>query len=203
MTETLMKRSVLRGTLAVVSTVLAGTGLWGLVLLLRACDQPAAISPEKVADYLHAVIEANRTTYTKHVVEKMQRKGIVEAAETWKQENALPLPAQFLIETGKAVAERGIGIKYRLASLTPIYVWNGPATEFERQGLEAVLKHPERPFTGFIRRGRERYFQAIYADVAVAQSCIACHNAHLNSPRRDYKLNDVMGGLVITIPVDH
>ena len=36
---------------------------------------------EMVADYLHAVIEANREVYTKHVVERLQAKGVVVASE--------------------------------------------------------------------------------------------------------------------------
>lgn len=151
---------------------------------------------------MHAVIQANRTVYATNVVDKMQEKGIVQAAEHWRQENALPLPAQFLMDTGRLVAEQGSGIKYRLASLWPIYVWNNPQSDFERKGLEAVVKNPDRPFTGFVRTGREKYFQAIYADLAVAHACAECHNKHPNSPRRDYTLNDVMGGIIITIPLN-
>jgi len=196
-----MKRSLVRGTVLVLLIMLGGVGYWGIEALLKGSDQPMTILPEKVADYVHAIIEANRTVYATNVVDKMQEKGIVEAAEHWRQENALPLPAQFLIETGRLVAESGVGIKYRLASLWPIYVWNNAQSDFERKGLEAVAKNPDRPFTGFVRIGRERLFQAVYADRAVAHACAECHNRHPNSPRRDYKLNDVMGGIVITIPV--
>ena len=49
-----------------------------------------SISPETVADYVHAIIEADRTVYTTHIVKRMQEKGIVSAAEHWEQENALP-----------------------------------------------------------------------------------------------------------------
>jgi hypothetical protein len=159
------------------------------------------MSPEKVAEHVHAIIQANRTAYETHVVDRMQVKGI-EAAEHWKQKVALPLPAQFLIETARLLAEQGSGIKYRLVSLWPIYVWNAPATNFERKGLQAVIDNPGQPYTGFITNDRKRYFQAVYADLAVAQSCVDCHNSHSNSPRRDFKLNDVMGGIVITIPLE-
>ena len=196
-----MSRTLVWGMVFVLLIILGGVGSWGVRALLQGADQPVTIPPEKVADYVHAVIEANRTVYATNVVDKMQEKGIVEAAEHWRQENALPLPAQFLIETGRLVAESGVGIKYRLASLWPIYVWNNAQSDFERKGLEAVTKNPERPFTGFVRIGRERFFQAVYADRAVAHACAECHNRHPNSPRRDYKLNDVMGGIVITIPV--
>ena len=56
--------------------------------------------------------------------------------------------------------------------------------------------------TEIITSGGERYFQAVYADRAVTQACIGCHNAHPKSPKRDFRLNDVMGGIVITIPVE-
>jgi hypothetical protein len=166
----------------------------------RDTPQPG-IPPATVADYVHAVIEADRAIYTTHVVDRMQEKGVVAASENWESQNTLPLPAQFLIDSSRMVAKKDRGLRYRLISLWPIYERNGPATDFERGGLEAILKQPEKTYTGYVDSGGRRYFQAIYADVAVAQACIGCHNAHPHSPRRDFKLNDVMGGIVITLPV--
>jgi len=40
---------------------------------------------ETVADYLYALIEADREVYTKHVVERMQIKGVVVASENWRR----------------------------------------------------------------------------------------------------------------------
>jgi len=179
-----------------------GLGVWGISSFTTSSDTEAKLDPAKVADQIHAVIQANRTIYATHVVDKLQAKGSVTAAEYWRQEDVLALPAQFLIETGRLVGEKGTGLKYRLVSPWPIYVWNAPSTDFERKGLEAIAKHPEQPFTGFVKVGRDRSFQAVYADTAIAQSCVDCHNAHPNSPRRDFKLNDVMGGIVITIPIE-
>lgn len=197
-----MKPSFLWGTVIAFLGLVIGLGYWGISSLGKTDDNEVGIAPAKVAEHLHAIIEASRTVYTSHVVEKMQAKGIVEAAEHWKQEIALPLPAQFLMETGRLVAEKGSGVKYRLVSLWPIYVWNAPSTDFERKGLEEVIKDPEKPYTGFVKSGRDRYFQAIYADIAISQACVDCHNSHENSPKRDFKLNEVMGGIVITIPVE-
>ncbi len=167
-------------------------------------DNPGAggISPEKVAGYVHAVIEADRTIYTMHIVNRMQSKGIVSATEHWEQENSLPLPAQFLQHSGRLVAESGRGIRYRLISLTPIYHRNAPATDFERKALETLRQQPERPVTGMVSSGKKRYFQAIYPDRAVSAACVTCHNSHPLSPKQDYKLNDVMGGIAITIPLE-
>ena len=38
-------------------------------------------------------------------------------------------------------------------------------------------------------------------DVAVSQAGGNCHNSHVDSPRTDFALNDVTGGIVIRIPV--
>ncbi len=175
--------------------------LAGTFVAAKSGTTPPGIPPATVADYVHAVIEADRAIYTKHVVDRMQEKGVVAASENWESQNTLPLPAQFLIDSARMVAKKDRGIRYRLVSLWPIYERNGPATDFERGGLEAILKQPEKTYTGYVESGGRRYFQAIYADLAVAQACIGCHNAHPNSPRRDFKLNDVMGGIVITLPV--
>jgi hypothetical protein len=159
---------------------------------------------ETVADYLHAVIEADRDVYTRHVVERMELKGIVVASENWMETNTLPLPIQFLMESGRLVAKKGTKIRYRLISLWPINKRNAATTDFERIGLGTFITHitqPNRPYVGFAELEGGRYFQAIYADRAVTQACIGCHNAHPASPKRDFKPNDVMGGIVISIPL--
>ena len=180
---------------------MATVGFWSLSSAARDSGGSGKIAPEKVAEYVHAVIEADRTIYTTQVVDRMQEKGITSAVEHWEQQNALPLPAQFLQYSGRVAAEKGSGIRYRLISLWPIYQRNAPSTEFERKGLEAVISQSQRPFTGTVTSGQKQFFQAIYADTAVAKACVSCHNAHPLSPKRDFKLNDVMGGIVITVPL--
>jgi len=180
-----------------------GLSVGGLVGPSSATTEGTAVSlpVEMVADYLYAVIEADREVYTRHVVERMQSKGVVVASENWEEKNTLPLPAQFLIESGRVMARKGIGIQYRLISLWPINKRNVASSEFQKTGLGTVLLHPTKPHTGFVKEGGARYFQAVYPDLAVAQACIGCHNAHPDSPKRDFKINDVMGAIVISIPV--
>lgn len=159
------------------------------------------VAAEKVADFIHSVIEADRTLYTTHVVQRMQENEIVKANENWKREVALPLPAQMLALAGLRVKSKGTGLEHRLISLWPIYEKNRPASKFEIMGLEALAVDPTRPYTSIIRKDGRPYFQAIYADKAVSPSCLNCHNSHPLSPRQDYKLNDVMGGIVISFPL--
>lgn len=164
-------------------------------------DQGHGVRYQTVADYIHDIIEADRTLYTTHVVDRMQETGTAIASEGWRERNALPLPAQMLLLSGERVKENGRGLHYRLASLWPIYKKNGPANDFERNGLQAVQQNPDEPYTSLITQGDESRFMAIYADLAVSKSCVNCHNRHLLSPKRDHKLGDVMGGIIISFPV--
>lgn len=177
---------------------------WTAAAVYAAKESPKAngIAPEKVADYIHAVLEADRTFYTSHIVNRLQHKGIVASTEHWEQDNTLPLPAQFLHHSGRLVAESGRGIRYRLIGFSPIYQRNAPATEFERDALDRLRREPDRPVTGIVSSGKKQYFQAIYSDRAVSPACVSCHNSHPLSPKQDFQLNDVMGGIAITIPLE-
>lgn len=160
-----------------------------------------AVTAEKVAGFIHAILEADRTIYTTHVVQRMQENDVVKAEEAWKREKALPLPAQFLALSGLHVKSSGLGLEHRLISLWPIYEKNRPHSKFEKTGLEAITANPNKPYTQITEKNGIKIFQAIYADKAISQSCIECHNNHPLSPKHNYKINDVMGGLIISFPL--
>ncbi len=153
-----------------------------------------------MAEYVYAIVQADRTLYTTHVWERMQELGVTAATEQWKKQGTLPLPAQMLLMTGEAVQGQGTSLRIRLTSLWPINKANSPADEFERLGLERVAKEPQKPYAGIVSQGDRRMFKAIYADRAITKACVECHNGHSSSNRRDLKLNDVMGAIVISFP---
>jgi len=168
-------------------------------------DEPKSmnnLSPATVADFIHSIVEADRKIYTTHIVKRMQDQGIVLAREDWENKNAIPLPAQFLHISSKIVAESGHGIRFRLISRWPIYRRNGPATKFEQKALEELEHNPDTPQRGIVSTGKKKLFQAIYADKAINNTCVSCHNTHPLSPKRDFKTGDVMGGIVVTIPLE-
>ena len=188
---------LLRGVLMLVCWL----GIAGIVGPSSAGTEKTAFNlpVQTVADYLYAMIESDREVYTKHVVDRLQAKGAVVASEDWKEKHTLPLPAQFLMESGRVMTSKRIGIEYRLISLWPINKRNYGSNEFEKRGLGFVLTHPTKPHTAFVTEGGKSYFRAVYPDRAVAQACIGCHKSHPNSPKQDFKINDVMGGIMISI----
>ena len=192
-----MRTATRRGLLMVGLTLLVSGEIRGE---LPSSDGKAAIPPEVVAEYLYAIVQADRHLYATHVVERMQELGITAATEQWKQQGTLPLPIQMLMMAGEQIEGQGTKLRIRLTSLSPINKANGPADDFERAGLEQVLKEPQRPYTGIVTDGDRPMFKAIYADRAVAKACVDCHNGHASSQNGRLRLYDVMGGIVISFP---
>ena len=100
------------------------------------------------------------------------------------------------------VAEKDAGFSYSLLSMWPINKQNTPRTEAEIAGLEYVAANKGQNFYAEETLGGKKYFTAVYADTAVAPACVSCHNEHKDTPKSDFELGDVMGGVVLRIPVD-
>lgn len=154
-----------------------------------------------MADALHAVMESDRAVYTKKVVNRLQNEeNVILASEHWKDEKALPLPAQMFRMGAEMVAEKDAGFSYSLLSPWPVNKQNNPKTELETKGVDQVVDSGGN-FYGEETLGEVTYFTAIYPDKAVAPACVTCHNEHKDSPRTDFKIGDVMGAVVIRIPL--
>ena len=183
------------------------TAILAIVLYLfpvmgHAADAPG-VPPEKVADYIHAVIESHRAFYTIHIVERLEEQGVSKADGEWRtHKKTLPLPQQFVTESSNMFASF-TELRYRLISLWPINPKNGPRDQVDKKSLEAVVARPEQSVTRTIKIHDQTFFHVIYADLAVSQSCVTCHNTHPKSPKKDFQVGEVMGGLVIEFPLGH
>lgn len=178
----------------------------------------AGIPPEVAVDYVHTVLLADRTAYTKHVVNRLTKlegkekpDGVVpaEATEGWDQTGGVPLPAQ-MFRLGSELAadtaeEKGIGFTYNLISTWNINDSQAPKSEFEKKAMEIVNETGE-PYKDYQEIGGQKYFSALYPDKAVAEACVTCHNTHPvhleRYPDKVFKMDDVMGGIMINLPID-
>jgi hypothetical protein len=161
-----------------------------------------SVTPKQMADALHAVMEADRTVYTRNVVNRLQNdEKVITASEHWQDEKALPLPAQMFRMGAEMAAQKNSDFSYALLSMWPVNKQNAPKTDAEKTGLQFVVDNKGQNFYTEETLGGKPYFTAVYPDVAVAPACVACHNGHQDSPRSDFKMGDVMGGVVVRIPI--
>lgn len=172
----------------------------------------AGVAPELVADYIHTVLAADRTAYTKHVVNRVKTLegkakdgGVleVESTEGWQQTDGIPLPAQ-MFRLGSEIANESGYFTYNLISPWYINDSHAPKGEFEEAAVQTMIDTGE-PVKDYQEVGGQSYFSAMYPDKAVAEACVSCHNTHPihleRYPDKQFVMDEVMGGVVINIPL--
>ncbi len=151
------------------------------------------VSLKKMADSLQAVIAADNRVYMESVVDRLKASPPGEA---------VPNHADVLRRANRAIQQKGAEFSYTLRSLAPLNPGQGPQTEIEQQGMEFVAKNPGQSFYTEEELGGRAYFTAVYAQRATLAACVDCHNQHPRAPRKDQKPGDVLGALVIRIPLE-
>lgn len=178
--------------------------LMTLALAGASCGKPepaSTIDPQRMADTLFAVLAAQREVYASDVVSRLQdEEKVIRASERFRDDKALPLPAQMFRMSAEVARKSAPGVSFALLSEWPINKQNAPRTEAEKAGLGHVAATGKSYYGEEVLGGR-RYFTAVYADRAVSEACVHCHNAHADSPKRDFAVGDTMGGVVVRILV--
>ncbi len=150
------------------------------------------------------LLEEFRTIYTSEVVNKVIPYGIEVTHDYKLKEKAIPLPATFTIELGKRVATQYKNAEVKLYSDYP-FPWRkkegGPQDKFESEALRYLRKYPGKTFFRFENYKGQYSLRFAKAD-KMRESCVACHNTHPQSPKKDWKVNDVRGVLEILFPIE-
>jgi len=149
--------------------------------------------------------------YSEEIEDIDTQKTNVQITEKYRSVHpALPLPASFAIDLAERISRRSPGMEIRVYSRYP---WpdrkdGGPQDKFDRQAL-AWLEAESRPgadppaeYAQFVDDGSRRkllYYTARHME----QSCLGCHNSPQGaSPKKDWKLGEVVGVLKIVRPLD-
>lgn len=195
-------RTITMKKAALILTLIAGA------ITLTACKEEEAskpgIDPKIYTDSLFAVMKADRSNYTKLIIQRLgpNGAGAIKPDEHWEDyENGALLPAQMFRAGAEAVATMTDDFTYSLQSLWPINKQNAPKTPVEEAGLKYIAENPGENYYGEETLGDVTYYTAVYPDVAVSPACTSCHNDHKDSPKTDFKIGEVMGGVVIRVPL--
>lgn len=146
-------------------------------------------------------VAADREYYASVVVPRLEALGAPVIAGYHGVPNAFPLPATFLREVTEGVSNNGGPYRIRLVSPWPINRASGLDDATQRGAFDELVH------TRAASVRRRDLVQGVdvmrywVADRAVHQSCVECHNGHPESPRRDFRLNDVLGAVEVQIPI--
>lgn len=158
----------------------------------------AAIFPiEKVLEIVAKENDIARTLYTSGIVGPGKKNGL-KFDEDWRKDDveAGPLPALFLRSTSSFIQRGTVPLGLYLGSDFPV----NSANKFMGKQAELFeeIKKDEKP--KFFYDEETELYTAMFPDFASAMPCVSCHNDHEQSPKKDWKLGDVMGATTWTYP---
>jgi len=151
---------------------------------------------------LHTQIMADRQYYASAIVPRVEALGGSLGEDYRQVHGRFPLPATFVREVSEITAKIHGGYTANLISPWAINPDKGVKDQFQRDAFAYLMEHPTGQFMASDTVEGRAVMRILMGDRAAAQSCVSCHNAHPKSPRHNFKLNDLMGGLEIAIPVD-
>ena len=176
-----------------------------IIAALTASNRADANLQEKLAHRAKSLVHqimADRKYYASMVVPRIKELGGSLGADYAEVHGRFPLPATFVREVALDTAALRNGFTANLISPWPINKNQGASDDFHKQGFAYVQEHPQQPFVRTDMLNGKAVMRVLMADFASAPSCVNCHNAHPESPKHDFKLNDVMGGLEIIMPME-
>jgi serine/threonine protein kinase len=195
---------------SVLAAVLLGSvsGLWHLSHLSESFVRHTALESARRET---KIIDEIWRFYSEEISDIDPKTTNVQITENYRTVHpSLPLPATLAIELGERISRRNPGMEVRVYSRYP---WpgrkdGGPRGEFDLAALEYLEAEPlpvDQPpaeyarFVGEDGRRKLLYYTARHME----QSCIGCHNyADGTSPKKDWKVGDVVGVLKIVRPLD-
>jgi hypothetical protein len=157
----------------------------------------------KAAEIATLQIVEDRKQFTKNVIVKLRKDGIADVhpnREYATIEGGIPLPATFVQEVSNKINAKGV-YSYDLLSKWNINKDKGLGTDFEKEAFSYLYNKEGNVFSRFMVYNGVFSLRYATADVASAAGCVDCHNNHDESPKHDFKLGDVMGVLVVNIPI--
>jgi signal transduction histidine kinase len=181
--------------------IIAVTGLAAWAVQART----AANLQEKLtqrARSLHTQIMADRHYYASVIVPRIEALGGSLGEDYQQVHGRFPLPATFVREVAEVTAKVREGYAANLISPWAINPEKGVKDQFQRDAFAYLRAHPAGQFMRIDTAEGRAAMRVLMSDFASAQSCVDCHNRHPKSPRHDFKVGDLMGGLEIVIPME-
>lgn len=146
------------------------------------------------AEEISRIIDDMRGFYGSDVVARvLESKGSATPTHNYREvPGGIPIPATLSIELGKRISAHDGSVKYRFISDLPFRGREPHQLDaFEQKAISSLRADPEASIVE-VSGSFNRHVRAA-APVIMGQVCVACHNSHPDSPRRDWKVGDVRG----------
>lgn len=177
-----------------------------LLVAWYAIPQAILTNTEKVAiqSAIQTVLQFKilRRYYTDNVIDKVIADGgLTPSFDHSKTADGIPLPATLIHDMSAEL--KGEKTSIALYSGFPFPPRKSRVLDgFQIQAWDILNKNPKEVFTRREKRGDSHFVRVAVADTMSAEACVRCHNRHILSPKKDWKLGDVRGVLEVSTNID-
>ena len=179
--------------------LLLGSLLLLPVVMVSSMSAATVAQMELQADEISTLASGIRAYYADNVIARLQAAdGQAKYSENYRDvHGGIPIPATLSIELGALFdnAHSDGRISYEFLSDYPFAKrLSKPLDGFERDAIQAFRADPQRKtYTQLRGNGLGRSTYRLATPVIMRPACVKCHNAHPDSPKRDWKVGDVRG----------
>ena len=142
--------------------------------------------------------------YTQRIIGLVQEKSNVEVDIFGQNKpNTIPLPFTMIHDLSDIFQKEDSFIKLKLYSNYPFPSRKHRVLDsFEKESLIFLESNPTKTFFKRELYNNKDSVRVAIGDTFSDNTCVSCHNALPNSPKIDWKLNDVGGALEIIVPIE-
>ncbi len=147
--------------------------------------------------------KAIRGYYTKNVIKKILP--IANISPDYNHQdnaNKIPLPATFIHEISEEFTKKGI-MTLKLYSPYPFPNRSDRKLDnFGKEAWQALNTNSQQTYAQVETINNKKVVRVALADTMTQQGCVDCHNSHPDTPKNDWRLNEVRGVLEVQVPIE-
>jgi len=187
-------------TLIIILTL--GTFLFGAVILFvenynaRKAERAAL---EFIGNAYSTSILTFRDFYAQIILKKIHGSDVAITHDYAQKERALPIPATMSLDLIQFLNERDVKASMRLVSEYP-FPWRAARelSSFDSAAFNHFRTTAAKTHSSLHTVAEQELFE-FAVPIQMSEPCVICHNAHPDSPKRDWKVGDVRGVQVVTL----
>jgi methyl-accepting chemotaxis protein len=142
-----------------------------------------------------------RAYYTENVIKKTKEAGLKADFDHKGIAGVVPLPATMIHDLSEILNKKEGGARLNLYSTYPFPNRKDRALDgVALEALEEIQKNNDLVYVKVIEEKDLLNVRVAIAD-KMGDACVACHNNHPLSPKKDWKVGDVRGVLEVDIPM--
>ena len=196
------KVNPIAASLLLAVTIGSTVGFWYLSTLSRYFVEQTALDSARGEAQM---FEGVRDHYSERIIDRLDKEKVNVTLDWAQRDDALPMPAPYLIDVGNYISSGTSGMKVQLHGLHP---WRPrpPRDDFQKRALSILT---DRAKTGvgplsyheFAETPNSRSLRYAQAQL-MKKSCVECHNNSKESPKRDWEVGDLVGILEVSRPLN-